>query len=112
MAAEVSAASAAYEHTDFVRAAWAELVLSRAPLCHWRVEAAKWRLLLVLDARCAYDSLNSDHLPTDRKVALDVAVLREALTEEGANLWVRCVPGHSKWRTVSRSWVGTQCSYR
>jgi hypothetical protein len=93
MGAEVSAATTAFEHGDFTRAALAEMLLRDFQLRFWRKGAGIWRQLSVLDARCAFDSLNSDLLPTDRRVAIDVAVLKEALTDEEVNGFVKWVPG-------------------
>ena len=93
MAAEVSTATTAFEHGDFVRACLAEMVLGAFVLKQWRKFAATWKQLTVLDAKCAYDSLNSDLLPTDRRVAIDIAVLKEALTDEDVRGFIKWVPG-------------------
>ena len=93
MAAEVSAATSAFEHGDFVRVALAEMLQPDFELRMWRKCAAMWRQFSVIDAKCAYDSVNSALLPSDKRVAIDVAVLREALLEPEANSFMKWVPG-------------------
>ena len=74
MAAELSQAATAYEHVDYVRAVWAEIVMKDFELHAWKYWASKWRHFLVLDAKVAYDALQSDNTPTDRKLIVDIAV--------------------------------------
>ena len=92
MAAELSQAATAYEHVDYVRAVWAEIVMKDFELHAWKYWASKWRHFLVLDAKVAYDALQSDNTPTDRKLIVDIAVLRQALEKPGAG-YIRWVPG-------------------
>ena len=84
MAAELSQAATAYEHGDYVRAVWAEIMRKDFELHVWKYWASKWRRFLVLDAKVAYDALQSDNTPTDRKLIVDIAILRQALEEPGA----------------------------
>ena len=93
MSAEVSSLATAYEHGDYVRAVFAELVDSRFELQRWKVCAAKYAHILVTDARTGYDALSAETLPTDRKIAIDAAVLRQGLLEGDNNSLVRWVPG-------------------
>ncbi|CAE7461836.1 unnamed protein product [Symbiodinium necroappetens] len=93
MSAEVSSLATAYEHGDYVRAVFAELVDSRFELQRWKVCAAKYAHILVTDARTGYDALSAETLPSDRKIAIDVAVLRQGLLEVDNNSLVRWVPG-------------------
>ena len=93
MGAEVSAATTAFEHGDFVRVCLAELSQHDFQLRMWRKSAAQWRQFSVIDAKCAYDSVNSELLPSDRRIAIDVAVLREALLDPETNGFMRWVPG-------------------
>ncbi|CAE7652572.1 unnamed protein product [Symbiodinium microadriaticum] len=78
MSAEVSALVTCFEHGDFVRAVFCKLIDYNFDLRRWKLSVARWPHYLVTDARTGYDALNSDTLPTDRKVAIDVAVLRQA----------------------------------
>ena len=59
MAAELSQAPTAYEHGD-VRAVWAEVTMKNFELSAW-VEQ-------VMGAKLAYDAIQSDNAPTDRKL--------------------------------------------
>jgi len=62
-------------------------------LAHWKMLASQWRHILVLDAKVAYDALRSETAPTDRKLIVDIAVLRETLEDEAGHGFVRWVPG-------------------
>lgn len=93
MAAELSMAATAYEHGDYVRAVFAEIMRPNFRLAHWKMLASQWRHILVLDAKVAYDALRSETAPTDRKLIVDIAVLREALEDEAGHGFVRWVPG-------------------
>ena len=93
MAAEMCAASLAVEHTEFARAAWAELLLPSFALREWRFWAAQWRLFLVIDATTGFDVLEGDTAPTDRRVALDIAAMKETFEAPEAEAAVRWVPG-------------------
>ncbi len=93
MGVGVSAATTAFEHGDFVRVMLAEMWQHDFELRMWRRAASVWRQFSVIDAKCAYDSVNSELLPSDRRVAIDVAVLREALLEPEAHGFMRLVPG-------------------
>ena len=93
MSAEVSALATCFEHGDFVRAVFCELIDHKFALRRWKVSVSRWPHYLVTDARTGYDALNSDTLPTDRKVAIDVAVLRQAIVEDDTSCFVRWVPG-------------------
>eukprot|EP00974_Lingulodinium_polyedra_P014833 1435448-Lingulodinium_polyedra.AAC.1 len=93
MAAEMGAASLALEHTEFARAAWAELLHPQFELRAWQYWAAKWRLYLVMDAKTGFDALEGDTTATDRRVALDIAAMKETLDEPAHEAGVRWVPG-------------------
>ena len=45
------------------------------------------------DARTGYDALSAETLPSDRKIAIDVGVLRQGLLDGETNSYVRWVPG-------------------
>ena len=48
---------------------------------------------MVLDSKTGYDVLNSIGHGEDKRLAIDIAILKEALYEPGSNRWVRWVPG-------------------
>ena len=93
MSAEVSSLATAFEHGDYVRAVFVELIHQGFELGRWKLCVAPWPHVLVTDARTGYDAVNSETLPTDRKIAIDVGVLRQGLVEDGAGCTVRWVPG-------------------
>ena len=93
MSAELSQTATAYEHGDYVQAILAEIMGPRFSLRAWKFHASRWRHLLVFDAKVAYDALQSDNSPTDRKLIIDIAVLREALQDPQACGYIRWVSG-------------------
>ena len=93
MSAEISALATAYEHGDFVRAVLAELLDFDFDIKRWKAHVSKWRHVLATDAKTGYDAISSEALPADRKIAIDVAVLRQAVLEEGVGCFIRWVPG-------------------
>ena len=93
MSAEVSSLATCFEHGDFVRAVFCELIDARFQLRRWKLSVSRWPHYLVTDAKTAYDVLNNDTLATDRKVCIDVAVLRQAIVEDDTSCFVRWVPG-------------------
>ncbi|CAE7522180.1 unnamed protein product, partial [Symbiodinium necroappetens] len=93
MSAEVSSLATCFEHGDFVRAVFCELIDARFQLRRWKLSVSRWPHYLVTDAKTDYDVLNNDTLPTDRKVCIDVAVLRQAIVEDDTSCFVRWVPG-------------------
>ena len=92
MACEAAAAQG-FEHGDYVRALFAEMVVDKFSVAEWLAWSSKWRLFLVLDAKTAFDTLSSDVLPQDRRAALDLAALREALKDPLHGSFCRWVPG-------------------
>ncbi|CAE7393159.1 unnamed protein product [Symbiodinium microadriaticum] len=72
MSAEVSSLATAFEHGEYVRAVLAELLDPSFRMDRWKLSAAKWRHLLVTDAKTGYDAVASEVLPSDRKIAIDV----------------------------------------
>ena len=93
MGAEISNGTATYEPGDYVRAAQAEMTCPDFELKKWRRFASKRQQILVIDAKYGYDSLNSDLTPTDKRTAIDIAVLRQSLMDPEYNSLVRWVPG-------------------
>ncbi|CAE7731049.1 RE2 [Symbiodinium sp. CCMP2592] len=93
MSAEISSLTTSYEHGDFVRASLAELINPDFELTSWKKHVAQWPHILTTDAKTGYDAISSEAMPADRKIAIDVAVLRQAVLEEGIGAFVRWVPG-------------------
>ena len=93
MSAEVSSLATAFEHGDFVRAVLAELLDPTFRMDRWKLSASRWRHLLVTDAKTGYDAISSEVLPSDRKIAIDVGVLRQGLLEPETANFIRWVPG-------------------
>ena len=93
LAAEISQAAEALEQCDFVRAMMAEIVDVKFTLGQWRWSASRWKEILVLDSKTGYDVLNSISHGEDKRLAIDIAILKESLYEPRCNRWVRWVPG-------------------
>ena len=93
MSAEISSLATAYEHGDFVRAVLAELLEPDFDIKRWKTHVSKWRHILATDATTGYDAVSSESLPSDRKIAIDVAVLRQAVLAEDVGCFIRWVPG-------------------
>ena len=93
LAAEVASANLALEHGEFARCCLAEIWDPCFRLQAWQVSAAKWRLILVLDAKTGYDVLQHDTVAQDRRVEIDVAALRETLRQDGYAAAARWLPG-------------------
>ena len=93
MGAKLSNAATAYEHGDDVRTVIAEVTNPEFKLKQWRKGDNAWQSVLVIKAKCGFDSLNSDLTPSDLFTVIDVAVLKESLTEPESNSSVQWVPG-------------------
>ena len=93
MATELSEAATAFEHGDYVRAVLSEMVNVKFNLRNWKLFSSNWRHVLVLDAKVAYDAISSETTPTDRKLIVDIAILREAIEMEENQAFIRWVPG-------------------
>ena len=93
MAAELSMAASSFEHGDYVRAVLAEMTQRGFSLRSWKMSASLWRHILVLDAKVAYDAIASEVAPTDRKLIVDIAILKETLEDAESNSFLRWVPG-------------------
>ncbi|CAE7258910.1 unnamed protein product [Symbiodinium microadriaticum] len=80
----------------------------------WKRSAAKWRHLLVTDAKTGYDAICSDLevLPSGRKITLDVGVLREGLMEPLAEKYMRWVPGSEMPGDGLAKWAHNRTSCR
>ena len=55
-----------------------------------------WELILVLDAKTAFDALQTESLPQDRRTALDLLAIKEALLNENNRALCRWVPGRQQ----------------
>ena len=92
-AVEAAAASLGYEHAEFLRAVLCEIRDPDFSVRQWSMHVQRCPILLVLDAKVAYDCLSSDELPQDRRTALDIRALREALADPQSASLCRWVPG-------------------
>jgi hypothetical protein len=93
MAAELTMAATAFEHGDYIRAVLAEIMFPRFNLKAWKMSASWWKHIMVLDAQVAFDAIVSEMAPSDRKLIVDIAILRETLEDEKGNSFLRWVPG-------------------
>eukprot|EP00435_Cladocopium_sp_Y103_P058267 s440_g20.t1 len=104
MSAEVSMAATAFEHGDFVRAALSEIIHRDFKLKQWKLWASKWPHYLVIDAKTGYDVLTAETQTTDRKIQIDLAVLKQALTDNATEAFVKWVPGHHMIADAMTKW--------
>ena len=85
--------STAVEHADFVRAAMSELCDATFVLRDWLQGIKRWLQIWVVDAKSVYDSLRKESsLPSDRRLAIDVACLRDTLAGDRNDV-VKWIPG-------------------
>ena len=112
MSAEVSMAATAFEHGDFVRAALSEMLHSRFSLKEWKLWSSKWRHFLVIDAKTGFDVLSNESQTSDRKIQIDLAVLKQALMEGETNAFARWVPGHHMIADGMTKWYGNRALQR
>ena len=94
LAAEISQAAEALDQADFLRAVMAEALYVGFDIDQWLLHVAHWRLITVLDSRTGYDLLNGSGHGEDRRLAIDIAAMKQALFEDGGNRLVRWVPGN------------------
>lgn len=99
-------AATAFEHGDFVRAAISEMLHGEFRLIDWKLWASKWRHYLVIDAKTGFDVLTNESQTSDRKIQIDLAVLKQALVDGTANNFVRWVPGHHMVADGTTKWNG------
>ncbi|CAL1158242.1 unnamed protein product, partial [Cladocopium goreaui] len=59
---------------------------------------------LVIDSKTGFDVLNNETQTSDRKIQIDLAVLKQALMEEDINAFVRWVPGHHLIADAMTKW--------
>ncbi len=75
-----------------MRAIWGDALYPNFNLRRWQLEVRCTRLLLVMDARTVFDAIQSSTTAVDRRIAVDVASLRESLGDE-QNVLARWLPG-------------------
>ena len=97
MSAEVSMAATAFEH---------------GVLKDWKLWANRWRHFLLIDAKTGFDVLTSESQTSDRKIQIDLAVLKQALLEEQSNSFARWVPGHHMVSDGLTKWFGNKALQR
>ena len=90
---EAAAASLGYEHAEFLRAILCEVRDASFVMRRWFDHVKQCQILLILDAKVAYDCLSSEELPQDRRTALDIRALRESLADPNASSFCRWIPG-------------------
>ena len=93
MAIEACAASLAFEHGEYIRALFCEVMCSDFEVKRWGHFVRLWELILVLDAKTAFDTLQTESLPQDRRTALDLLAIKESLLNEANRALCRWVPG-------------------
>ena len=93
LAAEISQAAETMEQCDYVRAMLAEVWDPSFSLPAWRWSAGRWKEILVLDSKTGYDMLKNINNGEDKRLAIDVAILKESIREPDNIKWVRWVPG-------------------
>ncbi|CAL1140460.1 unnamed protein product [Cladocopium goreaui] len=108
LAAEISQAASTMEEADFVRALLAEAIRPDFRLNSWLPTAAQWKLVLVMDSRTGYDLLNGTALGEDKRLAIDIAAMKQALAEDGGSRLVRWVPGEELLSDNLTKLVGNQ----
>ncbi len=88
MAVEVGGISSA-------RAVLSEMTDPNFNIRSWRSHITRWRQFGVVDVKTAFDTLQGDGVPEDRRVAVDVAALRADLADE-SNSGMRWIPGEQQ----------------
>ena len=88
IAAETMGLSTAVEHAEFTRAALLELTDPSFTLKHWQEHVHKISVLWIIDAKSSYDHLTKDSgLPDDKRLAIDVAALRQQREQTGSEIY-------------------------
>ena len=95
-AVEAAAASLGYEHAEFLRAMLCEVREAGFVMRRWFEHVKECPILLIIDAKVAYDCLSSDELPQDRRTALDIRALRESLSDPSSSSFCRWIPGQQQ----------------
>eukprot|EP00435_Cladocopium_sp_Y103_P020643 s919_g5.t1 len=108
LAAEISQAANAMEEADFVRPMTAEMTQMDFKLSQWLPAASQWKLILVMDSRTGYDLLNGTALGEDKRLAIDIAAMKQSLAEDGGERIIRWVPGEEMLSDDLTKLVGNQ----
>ena len=95
-AIEAAAASLGYEHAEFLRAVLCEVRDPSFVMRRWFDHICQCPILLILDAKVAYDCLTSEELPQDRRTALDIRAFRESLADSSTASFCRWIPGQQQ----------------
>ena len=93
LTAEISQAAETLDQCEYVRAMLAEIWDSQFVLSEWRWSVSRWPEVLVLDTKTGCDVLNGINNGDDKRLAIDIAILKETLYEPQSNRWLRWVPG-------------------
>ena len=72
-------------------------------MASWKMWSSRWPHYLVIDAKTGYDVLNNDSQTSDRKIQIDLAVLKQALMEGQSN-FVKWVPGRHMVADATTKW--------
>ena len=107
-AVEAAAASLGYEHAEFLRAVLCEVRDPNFVMRKWFDHVSQCSILLILDAKVAFDCLSSDELPQDRRTALDIRALREALADPTSASFCRWIPGQQQASDALTKFKGKQ----
>ena len=62
----------------------------------------------MIDAKTGFDVLTSECQTSDRKIQIDLAVLKQALLEDRSNAFARWVPGHHMISDGLTKWFGNK----
>ena len=62
----------------------------------------------MIDAKTGFDVLTSEAQTSDRKIQIDLAVLKQALLEDRSNAFARWVPGHHMVSDGLTKWFGNK----
>ena len=92
MGAEVASACTGLEHGDFTRCLLCEILYPSFSLRRWQMSCRVITHILVMDARTVFDALQSDSTATDKRIALDVAAIKESIGDD-LNTLIRWLPG-------------------
>ncbi len=104
MGVEVGATTIAFEHGDLSRAALSETKrTSRSEI--GGVTSARWRQIGAIGTKAAFDSLQEDGVPEDRRTATGVDALGADLSD-GSNTGVRRIPGNQQVSALTRPLLG------
>ena len=79
---ETSAAAMAMEQGEYVRAVLAEVTDGSLNIRNLRFHAGQWKQANALEPRTLFDAIGNANVPADRRVALDVAAMKESMNDE------------------------------